>query len=85
MHVYAIRNLTLQSRRCISDVDREFTGRAIESWGTGTFKRVGRVAAYSTIETRAGATHIQIILTIPSLYNIRVYAQIIPIKVHDHE
>lgn len=73
--MYVIRNLTLQSRLCISDADREFTGRAIESWGTHTFKRIGRVAACSAIETRAGATHVQIILTIPPLYNARVYAQ----------
>ena len=39
-----------------------------ESRGTGTSKCVGRVAACSTIETRAGATHVQIILTIPSLF-----------------
>ena len=44
------------------------TNGTSESWGTGTSKCVRRVAACSTIETRAGATHIQIILTIPSLY-----------------
>ena len=39
-----------------------------ESRGTGTSKCIRRVAACSTIETRAGTTHVQIILTIPSLF-----------------
>ena len=62
---------TLLSCFCIRD-SLEFTGGPIEPRGTGTLKCVRRVAACSTIETRAGTTHVHVNLTISTL-SMQIY------------